>query len=64
MQDAKLAVVTSPQFSAYALVALITAVVRECAIEKTFNEHKLAGIAEVVTDLMGFPSRAGQELIA
>ncbi len=64
LQDAKLAVVTSPQFSAYALVALITAVVRECAIEKTFNEHKLAGIAEVVTDLMGFPSRAGQELIA
>jgi hypothetical protein len=43
---------------------LITAVVRECAVEKTFNEDKLAGIVEVVTDLMGFPPRAAQELIA
>jgi AcrR family transcriptional regulator len=64
LKDAGLGEVSSPQFNAYALVALITAVVRECAVEKTFNEDKLAGIVEVVTDLMGFPPRVAQELIA
>jgi len=64
LQDAGLAAVSSPPFSAYALVALITAVVRECAVEKTFNDDKFSGIVEVVTDLMGFPARAAQVLIA
>lgn len=64
LQGAGLGSVSSPQFNAYALVALITAIVRECAVEKTFTDDKFTGIVDVVTDLMGFPPRAAQVLIA
>lgn len=57
LNAAKITRVASPSFSAYALVALMTAVVRECAVERTFTPEKLTGVIDVVTDLVGFPSR-------
>jgi AcrR family transcriptional regulator len=45
--------VATPQFSAYAFAALMTAVDRECAVEKSFTDEKRTGIREVVLDLFG-----------
>lgn len=64
LHAAGLSNVSSAQFNAYALVALITAVRRECAVEKTFSEEKLAGIIEVVTELLGLSERVKQVRIA
>ncbi|GAC1402421.1 MAG: hypothetical protein NVSMB64_02250 [Candidatus Velthaea sp.] len=57
LRGAGLAKVSAPPFNAYALVALITAVVRECAVDRTFTDVKLAGILEVIIDLAGLPER-------
>lgn len=56
--------VSAPSFNAYALNALIIAVVRECAVERTFNEVKLAGIIDVVVDLAGLPERQAEVPVA
>jgi AcrR family transcriptional regulator len=47
--------VKSPAFNAYALVALCTAIVRECAVEKEFVPGKMAGLLDVIVDLLGLP---------
>lgn len=57
LNAAKLARVAAPRFNAYALVALSIAVVRECAVDRSFNEQKLAGILDVIIDLVGLPTR-------
>jgi AcrR family transcriptional regulator len=56
LNRAGLTSVKSPAFNAYALVALCTAIVRECAVEKAFVPAKLAGLIEVIVDLLGLPS--------
>jgi len=56
LNAAGLTSVKSPAFNAYALVALCTAIVRECAVEKTFVPAKLAGLIEVIVDLVGLPA--------
>jgi AcrR family transcriptional regulator len=48
--------VKSPTFNAYALVALCTAIVRECAVERSFAPAKIAGLSEVIVDLAGLPA--------
>jgi AcrR family transcriptional regulator len=53
LNEAGLAAVAAPRFNAYALVALASAVVRECAVERTFTDEKLAGIADVLIDMCG-----------
>jgi len=57
---AGIAKASAPRFNAYALVALINAVVRECAVERTFTDVKLAGIIEVIVDLFGLPVRGAE----
>lgn len=51
-----LTAVKSPTFNAYALVALCTAIVRECAVEAVFVPAKIAGLTEVIVDLIGLPA--------
>ncbi len=46
--------VRSPAFNAYALEALCTAIVRECAVESPFIPAKVAGLRDVILDLLGF----------
>jgi hypothetical protein len=48
--------VKSPAFNAYALVALCTAIVRECAVERVFVPAKSTGLIEVIVDLLGLPA--------
>jgi AcrR family transcriptional regulator len=48
--------VANPQFNAYAMVALMTAVERECTVERSFTDAKLDGVREVILDLAGLPS--------
>jgi AcrR family transcriptional regulator len=43
----------TPAFSAYAIIALVGAAVREAAIDNAFSEDKHLGIISVVTDLAG-----------
>ncbi|GAC1418194.1 MAG: hypothetical protein NVSMB5_09430 [Candidatus Velthaea sp.] len=57
LNAAGLANVGSPRFNAYALVALINAAERECAVERTFNDVKLAGVLDVILDIAGLPVR-------
>jgi VanZ family protein len=56
--------VKSPTFNAYALVALCTAIVRECAVEKVFIPAKVAGLTAVIVDLVGLPADDYAELAA
>ncbi|MFN2460732.1 MAG: TetR/AcrR family transcriptional regulator [Candidatus Velthaea sp.] len=63
LNAAGLAAVCAPRFNAYALVALITAVVRECAVERTFTDAKLDGILDVVVDLAGLPVRDARHAV-
>jgi AcrR family transcriptional regulator len=56
LNDAGLTNVKSPSFNAYALVALCNAIVRECAVEKYFIPAKIAGLFEVIVDLLGLPA--------
>ena len=44
----------NPIFNAYALEALCTAIVRECAVDTPFDAEKIAGLRDVVLDLFGF----------
>lgn len=46
--------VRSPAFNAYALEALCTAIVRECAVEPPFVSEKITGLRDVIRDLLGF----------
>jgi AcrR family transcriptional regulator len=48
--------VKSPAFNAYALVALCTAIVRECAVERSFSSDKVVGVTDVIVDLLGLPA--------
>ncbi len=48
--------VKSPAFNAYALAALCTAIVRECAVEQAFVPAKTTGLIEVIVDLLGLPA--------
>lgn len=57
LNAAKITNSTNASFSAYALVALMTAVVRECAVERTFTPEKLVGIVDVVIDLVGLSAK-------
>ena len=53
LRAAGLAPTKAPEFSAYAIVALIGAAAREAAIERSFSEQKLAGILSVILELAG-----------
>ena len=53
--------VRSPLFSAYALEALCTAIVRECAVDTPFDAPKIAGLRNVILDLFGFPLESSAE---
>ncbi len=53
--------VRSPAFNAYALVALLTAIVRECAVEPAFVPAKIVGLRDVIFDLFGFQVEAANE---
>ena len=44
---------STPQFAAYAIIALVGAAAREAAIDKAFSEAKHEGIISVVIDLAG-----------
>jgi AcrR family transcriptional regulator len=44
---------STPQFAAYAIIALVGAATREAAIDEAFSEAKHEGIVSVVTDLAG-----------
>ena len=46
--------VRNPAFNAYALEALCTAIVRESAVEPPFIPAKVAGLRDVILDLLGF----------
>ena len=54
LNEAGLTNVRSPSFNAYALEALCTAIVRECAVEPPFVAEKIAGLRDVILDLFGF----------
>ncbi len=56
LNAAGLTAVKSPAFNAYALVALCTAIVRECAVERSFVPAKMAGLSDVIVDLVGLPT--------
>jgi AcrR family transcriptional regulator len=56
LNAAGLTSVKSPTFNAYALVALCTAIVRECAVEKEFVPAKVQGLVSVIVDLVGLPA--------
>jgi AcrR family transcriptional regulator len=56
LNAAGLTTVKSPAFNAYALVALCTAIVRECAVETVFVPAKTAGLLAVIVDLLGLPA--------
>lgn len=45
--------ITSPRFSAYALVALVVAIVRDCALNADFPAEKLDGLVQLGTELCG-----------
>jgi AcrR family transcriptional regulator len=62
LNAAGLTSVKSPAFNAYALVALCTAIVRECAVEKVFVEAKVAGLIEVIVDLLGLPAGSAADV--
>jgi AcrR family transcriptional regulator len=50
--------VLAPRYSAYAFVALITEVVRECAVDRARCEHKMAGLIDIATELLGLAKTA------
>jgi AcrR family transcriptional regulator len=56
LNAAGLTAVKSPAFNAYALVALCTAITRECAVEQAFVAAKIAGLIDVIVDLLGLPA--------
>ncbi len=64
LNAAGLTSVKSPAFNAYALVALCTAIVRECAVEKVFAPEKTAGLIEVIVDLVGLPADEYAKVVA
>ncbi|BDE06879.1 TetR family transcriptional regulator [Vulcanimicrobium alpinum] len=53
LHAAGIATIASPGFTAYALVALVVAMGRDCAIEGTFPIEKLDGLVALATDLTG-----------
>lgn len=53
MKAAGITMITSPRFAAYALVALVVAVGRDCALESAFGSEKLDGIIALAHDLTG-----------
>lgn len=55
--------VRSPAFNAYALVALSTAIARECAVEPAFSPEKVAGLRGVILDLCGFEVAAAERYV-
>jgi AcrR family transcriptional regulator len=56
LNAAGLTSVKSPMFNAYALAALCTAIVRECAVEAAFVPEKTNGLVDVIVDLLGLPA--------
>jgi AcrR family transcriptional regulator len=53
LRAAGLASTEMPQFSAYAIVALLAAAAREAALERSFSPAKMRGIETVVLELAG-----------
>jgi AcrR family transcriptional regulator len=53
LNDAGITSITSPRFTAYALVALVIAIGRDCALEGAFPENKLDGLVALANDLTG-----------
>jgi len=53
MNAAGMTTVPAPRYRAYALVALITEFVRECALERTYADGKIAGVMEIAFGLLG-----------
>jgi AcrR family transcriptional regulator len=53
LNAAKITTIASPRFAAYALVALVVAVGRDCALENAFSQAKLEGIIALAHDLTG-----------
>ena len=53
LNAAKITTIASPRFAAYALVALVVAVGRDCALENAFSGQKLDGIIALAHDLTG-----------
>lgn len=53
LRSARIATLATPQFSAYAVVALVVAAAREAALDGEFSSEKLDGILAVVLELAG-----------
>ena len=53
LNAAKITAITSPRFTAYALVALVVAIGRDCALESAFAEAKLDGLVALALELTG-----------
>jgi AcrR family transcriptional regulator len=53
LREARIAKIASPRFAAYALVALVVAIGRDCALESGFNAAKLEGLIALANDLTG-----------
>jgi AcrR family transcriptional regulator len=58
LNAAGIATVLAPRYSAYAFVALLTEVVRECALECACGDDKIAGVIEVAVELLGLAKHA------
>ena len=53
LNGAKITTIVSPRFAAYALVALVVAIGRDCALESAFSATKLDGLITLAYDLTG-----------
>jgi AcrR family transcriptional regulator len=53
LAQARVTAIASPRFAAYALVALVVAIGRDCALEGTFSTEKLDGLIALAYDLTG-----------
>jgi AcrR family transcriptional regulator len=53
LNAAKITAIVSPRFTAYALVALVVAIGRDCALESSFSTAKLDGLVALAYDLTG-----------
>jgi AcrR family transcriptional regulator len=53
LNDARISSLASPRSVAYALVALVVAIGRDCALEGAFSHAKLDGLAALAGDLAG-----------
>ena len=53
LADAGIVTIASPRFAAYALVALVVALGRDCALENALSDAKIDGLIALAQDLAG-----------